>query len=102
MEKGVSLRRYTDLEKEELMDQWKQSGKSKVAFCKERSIGYYSFCSWVKRRTDKSKNGLPFVPVQIKPAYSESIFARVVLKNGTTINLHHPVESTYLIALLKS
>lgn len=103
MEKEESLRRYTELEKEELMEQWKQSGKSKAVFCKEQSVGYYSFCAWVKRRKDKALKGKSsFVPVQIKATHPEGIFVKVVLKNGTTLSFYHYVESYYLAVLFRS
>jgi hypothetical protein len=102
MEKSTTARRYTELEREELIEQWKQSGKSKTVFCKERSVSYYSFNDWIKRRNKKVKNGKPsFVPLKIKPS-SQTNFATLISSNGLTLNFHQPVESSYLIALLKA
>lgn len=102
MEKGITTQRYSDIEREELIEQWKESGKSKAAFCKASSISYYSFNDWIRRRNEKGKKVKPsFVPLEIKTT-SESNFATLILKNGITVNLHQRVDSIYLIALLKA
>lgn len=93
---------YTDLEKQELIEQWKQSGKNKMTFCKERSLSYYSFNDWIKRRNRKKEKPTPsFVPLKIKNPES-SIFAQVVLKNGATVNIYQEVEAHFLAALIKA
>ena len=102
MEKGISPRRYTDLEKQELIQQWRESGKSKAAFCKERSIGYYAFNDWVMRRIRKKKaTSSSFIPLQVKSSLPED-FATLTLKNGSTVSLHQRVEAIYLLTLLKA
>jgi transposase-like protein len=102
MEKGIAPRRYTDLEKQELIQQWKESGKSKAAFCKERSIGYYTFNDWVKRRIGKNKTtSSSFISLQVKSSLP-SDFATLTLKNGSTVSLHQRVEANYLMTLLKA
>jgi hypothetical protein len=94
--------RYSDLEKQELIEQWKQSGKTKTLFCKEHDLSYFSFCIWSngkKKSSSKSKNS--FVPLKLKlPA--EAIFCQLILKNGTTVNLYHPVDANYLACVLKA
>lgn len=32
-----------------LVEQWQQSGQSAKDFCRERQLGYASFCQWRKR-----------------------------------------------------
>ena len=93
--------RYSDLEKQELIEQWKQSGKTKTLFCKERDLSYFSFCMWSndKKKTSPKAKG-SFVPLKVKlPA--ETIFCQLILKNGTTVNFYHPVETNYLATVLK-
>lgn len=36
-----------------LIDQWQQSGQPGTHFCKDKSIGYASFCKWRKRLSDE-------------------------------------------------
>ena len=47
--------RYTDLEQQRFIDQWKQSGKSKASFCREYELSYFSFNDWIKRRYKKEQ-----------------------------------------------
>jgi transposase-like protein len=101
MEKGISPRRYSDLEKQELIEQWKQSGKSKAGFCKERMVSYYSFNDWLRVRNRKKSTQPSFVPLEIK-ASNESNFATLTLKNRFVVILHERVEPAYLLALLKA
>jgi len=93
-------RRYTDLEKQELIEQWKQSGKNKFAFCKENSLSYFSFCDWVRKRKRGPKTKPSFVAVSVK-GNSEKPFAELSLKNGIQITLHQAVDAAFLSALLK-
>jgi transposase-like protein len=103
MELKNNRKHYTSLEKQELVEQWKQSGKSKLAFSKEIQVSYFTLCHWVKGRdrSHKAKTRSSFLPVEIKPETSKT-FAHLILKSGTSIQIHQPVESSYLVALLKA
>lgn len=103
METASQRRRYTDLEKQELIAQWKASGKAKSTFCKEKGIGYFTFCDWVggRKRKPSVKPKGSFLPVEIKGS-AEQLFTQLILKNGTTVNIYQPVEAAYLAVLLKS
>lgn len=96
----TSPRRYTDLEKQELIEQWKQSGMNKISFCKSRAISYYTFVDWTGKRERKQKTKSSFIPVKIKNE-SAAPFAQIILKNGTNIIIHQQVEVSYLSALIK-
>lgn len=93
-------RRYTDLERQELIDQWKQSGKNKTEFCKENSLSYFSFCDWIRKRKRVPKTKSSFIPVKIKPN-SEKPFAEISLKSGTVITLYKEVNVAFLSCLVK-
>ena len=98
----TSHRHYTDLEREELIEQWKQSGKNKLAFCKEREIGYFSFNSWIKGKKKKAmkvKSG--FVSVKVKNQ-GENISAKFILKSGTIVNVYQALDADFISALLKA
>jgi hypothetical protein len=102
MEEITITRRYTEFEREELIEQWKQSGKNKTAFCKERSLSYYSFNDWIKRGKKKEKRVKPsFVRLKTKSS-AQTSFATLISRNGLTVNLHQQIECSYLIALLKA
>jgi transposase-like protein len=99
MEINPLRRQYTDLEKQQLIEQWKNSGKNKTDFCKENSLNYYSFCDWIRKRKKRSAKNSSFVPVHVRQSSSKP-FAELTI-NGTSLVLHHPVEAAYLQALLK-
>jgi hypothetical protein len=103
MEEKKHLRRYTELEKQELIEQWKESGKSKLIFCKEIGIGYYSLLEWIRggKRKSSQKTKPSFVPVELKQA-GQAVFVQLILKNGTTVNIHQRVEAVFLVTLLKA
>lgn len=92
--------RYTDLEKQELIEQWKQSGLSKILFCKNKNVNYYTFVDWTGKRDRKQKTRSLFIPVKVN-SNNNSPFAQIVLKNGTSITIHQQVDPSYLSALLK-
>jgi len=93
---------FTDQQKQELIEQWKQSGKTKIDFCKERDLKYFSFVGWSsdKKKKKRSVDNSSFVPVKIS-RNTEALFAQLTLKNGAILNIYHPVEAGYLSALVK-
>jgi len=94
--------RYSDLEKQEFIEQWKQSGKSKMTFCKEIGIGYYSLLDWVKRgkkKPEKSKS--LFAQLRVKSS-NEPIFARIILRDGSSVNIYQQVDPSFVRAILKA
>ena len=94
--------RYTDLEQQRFIDQWKQSGKSKASFCREYELSYFSFNDWIKRRYKKEqKQKSSFVPLELKNS-DESVFIQLILKNGATVNIYHRVDATYLATLINA
>jgi hypothetical protein len=103
METKNNRQHYTPLEGQELLDQLKQSGKSKLLFSKEMQVSYFTLCNWIKarNRSHKATTKSSFLPVEIQPD-THKAFAHLILKNGTSIQIHQPVESFYLIALLKA
>ena len=52
-------------QKEELIQQWQQSGKSRKEFCKEKGITYNSLVGWCKQFNDR-KASLGFTEVKCK------------------------------------
>lgn len=95
--------RHSVLEKQKFLEEWKLSGKNKAAFCKEQQISYHSFNHWVKQAQKKESKGKPaFVPLVVKPTSSNSLFSQIILKNGATVNIYQPVDSSFLRDILKA
>ncbi len=94
---------FTDIQKQELIQEWKQSGKTKIDFCKEKELNYFTFVNW---SADKKKRNKPvppassFIPVKVSQN-TDSLFAQLKLRSGAVVNIYQPVESGYLSALVK-
>jgi hypothetical protein len=105
-EATISLRGHSAKEKQQLIESWKQSGKSRMDFCKERGINYHTFISWINPKKQKK---LPKVkPVKVSSGFSEvkltspvtgNLFAQIVIEK-TQVNLFHPVSADFLKRLL--
>lgn len=95
--------RYTALEKQNFLEEWKLSGKNKAAFCKDQQISYHSFNHWLKQgQKTVGKEKSSFIPVVVKSSNPHSIFSQIILKNGATVNIYQPVDSSFLRDILKA
>ena len=84
-------------EKQALILQWQQSGKSRKEFCEESGIGYNSLVSWCKEFRDrKVKSG--FTEVKMTPTIS--IFAQVHLPGGVKIDFYQPITAEFIRSFL--
>lgn len=90
----------TRQEKEELIFEWQQSGKSRKEFCQEKGITYNSLVSWCKQFKDK-KIVPGFTEVKIPAAATSDLFAQVHLNKGIRIDFFHFVPADYFQSLLK-
>ena len=45
--------RFSKEEKEKMLEEWKQSGKSAWSFAKEKSLSQQTFAKWVRTEKDK-------------------------------------------------
>jgi hypothetical protein len=60
----------------ELHGQWKQSGISRMAFCKQESLNYATFNYWHKQFSSDQEKGFTEIPIKEKSIFSsELIFA---------------------------
>lgn len=66
-------------QKEEIILQWQQSGKSRMEFCKEYGITYNSLVGWCKQFKDR-KASSGFAEVKVKA--DSGLFAQVNLPGG--------------------
>ena len=88
----------THEQKEEIILQWEQSGKSRKEFCEETGIGYNSLVSWCKQLKDKKVSpGFTEVKVQTH----SGLFAQLHIPGGMRIDFFHSVPAEYFQSLLK-
>lgn len=88
---------------EELKQSWKQSGKSKKAFSREKGINYMTFIGWFSRKEKPLKESSGFVALEVKQPATNSagIFAEIDLGKGRRIVFHQRVGAAYFQQLLK-
>lgn len=83
------------------LQDWKQSGKTQLAFSKEKGINYYTFNKWVndakRKRIKPGESSKGFIPLTLSASQP---FAEIK-KDHTTIVFHHAVTADFLRSLLK-
>ena len=87
----------------QLIEQWKQSGLSKNAFCQQQSLKSHTFYYWYKcyRRQHETidNNSEHFVKLKIeKPVITSSV--EIHFPGGIRVLFHEPVSSNYLKTLI--
>ena len=98
---AIKIARRSKAQRQELIEQWRQSGKKKKAFCEEKRLNYLTFISWTcpkKKRREKKVSG--FAPV-IMSKNMAVLFAGIAYSNGSAIELHQWVPAQYLRRLVK-
>ncbi len=86
-------------QKEELILQWQQSGKSRKEFCEEHQISYNSLVGWCKQFKDqKTASGF----AEVKLNHSSSLFAQVHLPGGIKIDFYQPIPADFIRSFLKA
>jgi len=92
--------KFTNEQREELIQRWKSSVKSKKQFADENGIKYMTFIDWVRKRQRKKSLETPseqFIPLEI-PTYNS--FAELHV-SGRKIIFHQPVSAEYLKIILR-
>ena len=85
-------------QKEELIQQWQQSGKSRKDFCQEHGISYNSLVGWCKQFKDQKAN-TGFAEVKIEK--DSSFFAQVHLPGGIKIDFYQSIPADYFQSLIR-
>ena len=85
-------------QKEEIILQWQQSGKSRKEFCQEQGITYNSLVGWCKQFRDR-KASPGFTEVKVKT--DSGLFAQVQLPGGIIIDFFQSVPANYFQSFLK-
>ncbi len=86
-------------QKEEIILQWQQSGKSRMEFCKEYGITYNSLVGWCKQFKDK-KASSGFSEVKVNTVSNPGLFAQVNLPGGIRIDFFHSLPVEYFRSLM--
>lgn len=88
----------------QLIEDWKQSGLSQQAFCREKNLRYHQFHYWYKVYRDgnsnPNKDKPAFVPVHLKEVSSARPSMELLHTGGSRIVFYHQPSADFLKALL--
>lgn len=90
----------TPNEIQEIIELWKLSGQSKMAFSQEMGINYQTFVGWTKARSRNNKvfKQDKFIPIEI--AKVPTPFAEVQFCSGIKLIFHQVVSPEYFQKIL--
>ncbi len=107
MQKDVKERRQMFL----MIEQWKASGQSQMAYCKEVGMSYHIFHYWYKvYRDEHNKNTHPtaaFIELQVSATQQTTTMVltttnvELLLPDGKRLLFHGSVEASFLRSLLQ-
>jgi hypothetical protein len=77
-------KKYTTEERKVLCESWRQSGISKINFCKENEVSEYALRKWLKESDGSAKTGstLPIKFLQVTQSAQTRNLVEAVLPNG--------------------
>ena len=84
---------------EEVMKEWKASGLSGAAFCREVGCSKANFFRWKKKFSDEVAESGAFVPVNLKTSSTESL--RVLIGEDIEIRLKNCSSVGHVIDALR-
>ena len=90
--------RYTEEERRELVQLYRQSGYSASRFCKEMNLGYPTLKRWLENETAKVSL-VEVVVEELVPA--ESLSMNIRLPNGIECELRSKLTSRETITLIR-
>ena len=83
------------------ISQWRTSGKSRTAYCKQVGIKLSQFCYWInKREPNEPKPGTDFISVPTSGPANAAEFG-LQLHDGRLLQWSGEVSPSYIIALCK-
>lgn len=86
-----------------LIEIWKGSGQSQLAFCKEKDIAYHRFHYYFKKYNERDQmpsDGSSFSQVKVGASNFATGSIEVQYPNGRKVIFHQPVEVSFLRNLL--
>ena len=96
--KKSGTKRYTEEERRELVQLYRQSGYSVWRFCREMNLGYMTLKRWLENETTKV-NLVEVVVEEIVAA--ESLSMNIRLPNGIECELRSKLTSRETITLIR-
>lgn len=87
-------------DRQEMIDRWKASGKSIMAFCKEENISYFTFLYWRDKLNNKPRRSGFIKLKRSTPKPTKTNPCDIIFANGNRINFSVPPEASYLKDLL--
>jgi hypothetical protein len=100
MEEKEKLPRLSNERKADLVQRWKESGKSKKVFAQEQGLNYYTFITWCDREKKNlhTNNNTGFS--QVRLTHQSDAFACVELSSGMRLKFYEPMPAEYFQSLL--
>ena len=83
-------------EKEQLLSEWKSSGKTRKEFCLDRGINYGTFATWPRECNGLSASAFKELKLSTPGA---GIFAQIHFPSGVRIEFYQPIPSDILLSL---
>lgn len=98
----ITKKNFTTAERNAVIAEWKQSGKSKISFSREQGINYYTLVAWTssgKKKPKSLQKQSGFSEIKIIGTEKEQLFAKVMV-GKTVVDFYQPVSAAYLKELL--
>lgn len=100
------MKRYNEQEMGRVFARWKQSGKTKTAFCEDEGIIKSTFYYWVKKfqgpKPTVKKMGTAFTPLVLEQNISLNVkqpVFRINYISGVSIDFFNEVDAGYIKSL---
>jgi len=83
-----------------LIEQWKSSGLSQIAFCRQVEVRYCVFHYWYKRYREApicaANTASSFIALHINSSLPAAAHAELVYPDGRRLLFHQPVDAIFL------
>jgi hypothetical protein len=87
-----------------MIEQWKASGLSQKAYCRQQNLSYHVFHYWYKVYRDEKgvapNDNATFVPLRIEAQPVARSLFELILPNGKRLVFHQQPSAEFLKALL--
>ena len=87
-----------------MIENWKQSGLSQKAYCRQQNLSYHVFHYWYKVYRDHEGEGsskqASFVPLHIQAPLTHTAVMELVLRDGKRLLFHQQPSADFIKELL--
>lgn len=101
MDTTAVSRKLSKEEKNQLIESWKQSGKTKTAFALEYGLSYFTFAGWTRKRKSCKKGFTQISPAIVSSNAISTVFAELQLSTGNKVTFYQPITAEYFRKLIK-